>query len=157
VAAEAKKSGASEALVFLFSDEGALLRDFILVETVNSVDAMSRGAALELARRLALPSPPVFVQLLAPPLSADDEALVSNAQKLVAFLGANRAGGAGGAGSGLDATTLQEIAPVLPIIAPGMQRFGQQILGGLVERLNSRFFSALRLQVEPVAAQYGAK
>jgi len=129
------------------------------VETVNSVDAMSRGAALELARRLALPRPPAFVQVLAPPLSADDEALVSNAQKLVAFLGASRGGGGGGggAGTGLDAATLREIAPVLPIIAPGMQRFGQQIVGGLVERLNARFFSALRLQVEPVAAQFGAK
>jgi len=31
VAPSAKKSGASEALVFLFSDEGALLREFILV------------------------------------------------------------------------------------------------------------------------------
>merc|ERR1719478_2136866 len=48
-------------------------------------------------------------------------------------------------GAGLDAKTLQELAPILPEIAPGMQRFGRQILGGLVERLNSRMFSALRL------------
>ena len=33
--AESNKSGASEALLFLFGDDGALLRDFILVETVR--------------------------------------------------------------------------------------------------------------------------
>jgi hypothetical protein len=42
---------------------------------------------------------------------------------------------------------MQELAPILPVIAPSMQRFAQQILGGLIERLNARFFSALRLQV----------
>lgn len=141
--------------MFLFSDEGALFRDFILMETVNSVDAMSRGAAMELARRLALPRPPAFAQALLPELSKDDEVLVANAQKLVTFLGANRSGG--GAGSGLDAQTLQELAPILPVIAPGMRQFGLQILGGLVERLNARVFSALRLQVEPVASTYFQK
>jgi hypothetical protein len=35
-----------------------------------------------------------------------------------------------------------------------MQRFGQQIVGGLVERANARLFSALRLQLQPVATQY---
>ena len=42
---------------------------------------------------------------------------------------------------------MQELAPILPVIAPSMQRFAQQIVGGLIERLNARFFSALRLQV----------
>ena len=148
-------SGASQALLFLFGDEGELLREFILTETVNSVDAMSRGAVLELARRLALPRPPAFAQALLPPLSPDDEKLVTNAQKLVDFLGANRQGGGPSAvGTGLDAKTLQELAPILPEIAPGMQRFGRQILGGLVERLNSRMFSALRLQLEPLRGDY---
>ena len=148
-------SGASQALLFLFGDEGELLREFILTETVNSVDAMSRGAVLELARRLALPRPPAFAQALLPPLSPDDEKLVTNAQKLVDFLGANRQrGGPSAVGAGLDAKTLQELAPILPEIAPGMQRFGRQILGGLVERLNSRMFSALRLQLEPLRGDY---
>jgi hypothetical protein len=35
-----------------------------------------------------------------------------------------------------------------------MRRFGQQILGGLVERLNARLFGALRMQLAPVREQY---
>jgi len=134
----------------LFSDQGLLFRELILMEVVSSVDAMSRTAVLELARRLALPTPPAFAQVLLPPLTEDDEKLVSNAMKLVTFFGANRAGGA--AGAGLDVQTLQELGPILPEIAPGMQRFGQQIVGGLVERANARLFSALRLQVQPAAS-----
>ena len=44
-----------------------LFRELILMETVSSVDAMSRTALIELARRLALPPPPAFAQVL--PLS----------------------------------------------------------------------------------------
>ena len=42
--------------------------------------------------------------MLLPPLTEDDEKLVSNAMKLVAFFGADRAGGVPGAG--LDVQTL---------------------------------------------------
>ena len=150
--AGAKKSPTSEALLLLFSDEGKLFRELILMETVSSVDAMSRTAVIELARRLALPPPPPFARELMPALTADDEKLVSNAMKLVTFFGASRGGG--GVGGGLDVKTLQELGPILPEIAPGMQRFGQQIVGGLVERANARLFSALRLQLQPVATQY---
>jgi len=99
----------------MFGDQGALFRDFILMETVNSVDAMSRGAAVELARRLALPRPPAFAQVLLPELSKDDEVLVANAQKLVSFLGASRSGSS--AGSGLNAQTLQVCCSVLQCVA----------------------------------------
>ena len=97
--AGAKKSPTSEALLLLFSDEGKLFRELILMETVSSVDAMSRTAVIELARRLALPPPPPFAKELIPALTADDEKLVSNAMKLVTFFGASRGGGGVGGGA----------------------------------------------------------
>ncbi|EKX31985.1 protein kinase, ABC-1 [Guillardia theta CCMP2712] len=159
-----KKSGVQEALVFFFSDSGSFLRQFILDETVNSVDAMSRGAALQLLQRLSLdrnpllpPPPPIFRSLL-PPLSEQDEKLISNADKLLTFLGAPRGGGGGGgslleglASSGLDPS---EIASLLPQIAPGMRQFALQIVGGLLERLNSRLVLGMRQQAQPVVSRY---
>jgi len=50
--------------------------------------------------------------VLLPPLTEDDEKLVSNAMKLVTFFGANRAGGA--AGAGLDVQTLVSCLSLLP-------------------------------------------
>ena len=155
-------SGVSEALLFLFSDNGEFLRTFLLSETVNSVDAMSRSAALELLRRLSLdralggrvPLPPVFSSVL-PPLSADDEKLIANAEKIVNFLlQTSQARGGGAAGGGVDPEVLRELAPVLPQIAPGMQRFGLQIVGGLAERLNERLFNGVRIQLQPTLAAY---
>jgi len=49
---------------------------------------------------------------------------------------------------------LRELAPVLPQIAPGMQRFGLQIVGGLAERLNERLFNGVRIQLQPTLAAY---
>ena len=164
------KGAISEALILLFSDKGEYFRDFLLYETTNSVDAMSRSAAFELARRLTInvgtggrgqgfrgPGGEIAKALL-PPLTEDDEKLISNAEKIVNFLtGAGRAANGGstaGLASFLDQETINEILPILPQIAPGMQKFGLQVAGGLIDRANSRLFNGLRLQLAPTVDRY---
>lgn len=164
------KRAVSEALILLFSPKGEYFRDFLLFETTNSVDAMSRSAAFELARRLAInvgtggqgasfggPGGQIFKALL-PPLTDDDEKLISNAEKIVGFMvGAGRAnagGGTSGLSNFLDQETINDLLPILPQIAPGMQRFGLQVAGGLIDRANSRLFNGLRLQLAPSVDRY---
>lgn len=64
-----------EALRFFFSPEGKVIREFMLEEIVNVVDASSREAVLELSKSLGLnrlPVPSIF-RALSPELSSKDK------------------------------------------------------------------------------------
>lgn len=76
-----------EALKFFFSDEGDLLREFMLDEVSNGLDALSRDAVRELLVRLGVSSAfvPSWFHVLSPELTPPDRKVVDGLLKLVAF------------------------------------------------------------------------
>lgn len=92
-----------EALKFFFSEDGALVREFVLDEISSGVDAISRDAARELIVRLGIfnrgKSLPPLLKSMAPKLSKEDRDVVDNIVKLVNFLLGNKdSSGSGGSG-----------------------------------------------------------
>ncbi|KAK9804220.1 hypothetical protein WJX72_001850 [[Myrmecia] bisecta] len=105
------------ALRFLFSDSGQFFREFLLDETVKTIDALSRAQTQALLERLGLAGLRIPVLLpslaflpLAPRISQEDQQVVDNAVKLVTFL-------SNGQGSSLTPSALQALTPFLPVLA----------------------------------------
>jgi hypothetical protein len=73
------------ALRFFFSDEGFQIREFILEETCNYVDALSRDSVRELFLRLGVSTSivPPILRKLAPKLTEEDRKAVDGISKLV--------------------------------------------------------------------------
>lgn len=92
-----------EALKFFFSDDGAVLREFVLDEISAGVDALSRDALRELVTRLGVrqsgvtrfisPSQKAFFKTLAPKLSEKDRNVVDSLEQLVVFFTSSEQGG----------------------------------------------------------------
>jgi hypothetical protein len=74
-----------EALKFLFSPDGYLVREFILEETCNYVDALSRDSVRELFLRLGVSTSfvPAILRKMAPRLSDEDRKAVDGISRLV--------------------------------------------------------------------------
>jgi len=151
-----------EALKFLFSDDGYLLREFILEETCNTVDAISRDAARELFVRVGIRGAqvPGIFRALAPKLTEKDKKAVESISKLLTFLiGSDIRGGQADGSSNNFASIitnaqrpanrekLQALLPVLREFAPNMRSFGLQIVGRLAEKSAAR---ALRATADAV-------
>ena len=94
--AEQTASTAREALRFFFSEQGEVIRGFLLDEVVNAADALSRSALAQLVATPvvgaldALPAPGrelrrTIFKALSPPLTEKDEKVVASIQKLLAF------------------------------------------------------------------------
>ena len=150
-----------EALKFLFSDDGYLLREFILEETCNMVDALSRDAARELVIRVGIRGaavPPLF-RALAPKLTDKDKKAVDSISKLLSFLigdnptTSSQPGGYGLSASGFSGILsnarkpenrkkLAQLLPVLREFAPNMRAFGLQIASRLAEKSTARVLRA---------------
>jgi len=107
-AAEAAEK-ARVALQFFFSPDGQVFRGFLLDEVVRAADALSREALTSLLLTPAfriLPAPPgsrAIFSALSPPLTPEDEKVVSGIRKLTAFFlgdlqGLEEEGGGGGGG-----------------------------------------------------------
>ena len=147
-----------EALKFLFSDDGYLLRDFILEETCNMVDALSRDAARELVIRVGIrgAAVPSIFRAIAPKLTEKDKKAVDSISKLLAFLiGDNPSGGSAGGlsasgfsgliSSARNPESRKKLAALLPVLrefAPNMRAFGLQIAGRLAEKTTARILRA---------------
>lgn len=149
-----------EALKFLFSDDGYLLRDFILEETCNMVDALSRDAARELFIRVGIrgAAVPSIFRALAPKLTEKDKRAVDSISKLLSFLigdspTATQPGGYGLSASGFSGIlsnarkpeNRQKLAQLLPVLrefAPNMRAFGLQIVSRLAEKSTARVLRA---------------
>jgi len=83
------QSQTRDALRFFFSEEGRFAREFLLDETVKSVDAVSRGALWRLTDIVGLsldrlPLGKLF-KAAAPPLSREDKLVLQNAERLITF------------------------------------------------------------------------
>jgi aarF domain-containing kinase len=150
-----------EALKFLFSDDGYLLRDFILEETCNMVDALSRDAARELFIRVGIrgAAVPSIFRALAPKLTEKDKRAVDSISKLLSFLigdspsTSSQPGGYGLSANGFSGIlsnarkpeNRQKLAQLLPVLrefAPNMRAFGLQIVSRLAEKSTARVLRA---------------
>ena len=123
----------------MLSDEGAFFRSFLLDEVVKSVDALSRGALLELSTSLGGPAagPHVPVLLpgaragrlpLVPELTAEDRVLVENISKLQEVLAP---GGPDG------------MARMLASLGPREAAMAAELLPEIALRLSSRVSARL--------------
>ena len=139
---EEDKQTVREALSFFFSPEGEPFRDFLLEEIVTVVDASSREATQELARRLGLGNLPVpsFVRAMNPKLSDDDRRMVQEIGTLVQFLlGDVEGGGASLLSSGANNNArIRALLPVIREYAPQLRTFGQLLVVRLTEKSLSR-------------------
>jgi aarF domain-containing kinase len=135
----ADSAGAREAFRFVLSDEGAFFRSFLLDEVVKSVDALSRGALLELSTSLGGPAAGPHVPILlpgaragrlplVPELTAEDRVLVENISKLQEFLAP---GGPDG------------MARMLASLGPREAAMAAELLPEIALRLSSRVSARL--------------
>jgi aarF domain-containing kinase len=150
------KDTAREALRFFFSPEGSPFRDFLLEEIVTVVDASSREATQELARRLGLGNLPVpsFVRAMSPALSDNDRRMVSQIGTLVQFLLGDfegiLGGGTGGSGGVLSAQNrLRALIPVVREYGPQLRDFGGLLVARLTEKALSRSLNWATQQLTP--------
>ena len=143
------KSVARDALKFFFNDDGAVIREFVLDEICNGVDAISRDAVRELIIRLNIRSstiPPIF-RAMAPKLTEDDRKIVDSVTKLITFLSGDFSLVAGSSDPSSRLQSLQSLLPTLREFAPNMRSFGLQIVSRLVEKSTSRLLRATADQI----------
>ena len=148
------RDAAREALRFFFSPEGEPFRDFLLEEIVTVVDASSREATQELARRLGLGNLPVpsFVRALSPELSQEDRRMVKQIGTLVQFLTGDFESVLGGNGGGAQTQArLRALIPVVREYGPQLQNFGRLLVARLTEKALSRSLNWATQRLAPAA------
>jgi len=159
-ASEASKEDASrEALTFLLSTDGEFFREFLVEETVKGIDCLGRGGLQALGKRLVAVSPlqvlpgigPALLQsplgplgdLFAPPLTKEEERVVENTTKLLAFLAGDR-GDAGQAADSSGGTAAQSVASAVrlvssdPELTKGARALAVRLARRLFELVNAR-------------------
>jgi aarF domain-containing kinase len=171
-----KQDGAREALTFLLSGDGAFFREFLVEETVKGIDCLGRGGLQALGKRLVAVSPlrllpgigaalmesPLgpFGDLFAPPLTAEEEKVVENTTKLIAFLLGDSDGSVGAAPSsgGVSPETARSLGSAVqllredPELARGAREFAQKLARRAFELVSSRALRRLADRVgEPDA------
>lgn len=129
------------ALAFLLSDKGNFFREFILDEVVKAIDAVSREQLVRLSAAFGFGSiTPVFSMVplrpaaLLPTVTAEDEVILNNVEKVFKFL---TAGTSTKPNQGVNtAYIVEELLPVLPGISV-------KVLPEVTSRLASRIFARL--------------
>ena len=132
---------AREALRFFFSPEGQPFRDFMLEEIVMVVDALSREASQELARRLGFANFPVpsFVRALSPELNEEDRRMIQQIGQLVQFFtGDYESAMRSSRGNQAVTERLRGLIPVVREYGPEIREFGTLMLARLTEKTISR-------------------
>merc|ERR1711862_292897 len=127
-----------EALSFFFSQEGDVLREFLLEEVVTVVDASSRQAVQELTRTLGFgnfPVPSLF-RALNPELTEQDKRMVQQIGKLVQFFFGDFEGALqlSDDKNGRTSERLRKLTPVLREYAPQLRDFGTLLVARLTEK-----------------------
>lgn len=158
-----ENSSVREALRFFFSEDGDVLREFMIEEVSSGIDALSRDAVRDLLRRFAPPilyQRSLFVQTLTPELSAKERKMVDGLVKLVTFfLGGDMSSPTASSGgfnsrnalnslllSAQDPATrdrlINEVVPTLQEFAPKMREFGGQLTRKLILKASARALTA---------------
>ncbi len=149
---------------------GTWFRSFVMDELVRSVDALSRDQARALAMQLGLGAVNVPVLLpgarkqwlpLAPAVSEEDQRVVANVAKVLAFLTRSSERRAQQAG-GVDAAVVTDLLPVLPTVAQEVRSCAREHASGTLVTTSGRCHRAstallcplpLWLQVLPELSQ----
>jgi aarF domain-containing kinase len=124
-----------EALRFFFSSEGEVLREFLLEEIVNVVDATGRSSLQELSRSLGLNNFPLpgFVRAMNPELTEKDRNIMKQIRKLLEFLMGDY-----NDESVASTARLRKLIPVAREYAPQLRDFGLLLGIRLTEKNLSR-------------------
>jgi len=148
--------GAREALTFLLSEDGAFFREFLVEETVKGIDCLGRGGIQALGKRLANSSPlrllpgigPALLQsplgpfgdIFAPPLTPEEEKVVSNTTKVIAFLlgDTEMAQDVGGLVSAQNLTSVLQLFREDPQLANGARELAQKLGRRAFELVSAR-------------------
>jgi aarF domain-containing kinase len=122
-----------DALRFFFSEDGGVLRDFMLEEIVVVVDASGRSAAQTLVKSLGLDNlpAPAFLRALNPAISEQDKRMVEQIRKLIQFFFGNMEGAT-------DSSRLRKLIPIFREYAPQLRDFGTLLVARLTEKNLSR-------------------
>lgn len=156
-AGEASKGNQTEALIFLFSDEGRFVREFLLEEAVNGIDCLGRGGLNELLQELMRRAGGNGLQTLswlgaafAPPLTEQEQKVVANTRRLISFFaGESEEGSNIGRNINLARSALRTLNAD-PELSSAVRRFSAQLLQELGIRVNAR---ALRWVADQLAPQ----
>lgn len=172
-AGASQEDAAREALTFLLSADGEFFREFLVEETVRGIDCLGRGGLNALAKDLAAISPlravpgvgqallsnPLgpFGDLFLPPLTKEEDRVVANTEKLLAFLlGDSTPGEAAGGGPGVFGQSQERVRGVVsavrlatadPELARGARDFALQLARRLFDVVNSRALRTLADQI----------
>lgn len=124
-----------EALRFFFSPDGDVLREFLLEEIVNVVDATGRSSLQELSRSLGLNNFPLpgFVRAMNPELTEKDRNIMKQIRKLLEFLMGDY-----NDESVVSTARLRKLIPVAREYAPQLRDFGLLLGIRLTEKNLSR-------------------
>lgn len=166
-AANTQEDAAREALTFLLSADGEFFREFLIEETVKGIDCLGRGGLNALAKDLAAISPLRAVpgvgaalasrplgllgDLFAPPLSKEEERVVANTEKLLAFLLGDNLG-AESNDSNLFGQSQERVRGVVsavqlatgnPELASGAREFALRLARRLFDVVNARALRTL--------------
>lgn len=161
--AAAGSNGQREALLFLFSPEGEFVREFLLQEAITGIDCLGRSSLRELLKELGqragLPALPVPAPLgwlgdaFAPPLTAEEDRVLANTRRLIAFFSGEDNRGEGNANGGrlidLTTSTLRTLAAD-PKLAESIRNFSGRLIRELLSRTNAR---ALRRFADTIAPE----
>lgn len=143
-----------EAIDFLFSGEGALIKDIIVEEIANGIDVLARDSYARVAASFenSIPAPlrgffpmstaasspsssllmrmPFFAL---PPVDDDERAYLSNLREIVEWLTVD--------GSKSKVVSLDVLLPLLPDIIDKSQVLGREVVGRLSETFVRRLFN----------------
>jgi aarF domain-containing kinase len=138
-----------QALQFFFGPDGDVLREFLLEEVVNVVDASNRDAVQTLLKSIGLDNLPLlsFVRALSPELSDTDRRMVQQIRKLIQFfLGDFEVATTDGSNI---SQRLRVLLPIVREYARPLRDFGVLLVARLTEKNLSR---GMRWLVESRAA-----
>jgi len=132
-----------EALLFVFSDKGNVIREFLLEEVVASIEALSTDALYQLSIRVNINQNilPPFAKLFVHKLDQKEQKTVDNLVKLVEFISGDLQRGTISTENA--PRIAQEIVPLLPTILPVMQDFGAKVLGKLTEKTAAKLIRGI--------------
>jgi aarF domain-containing kinase len=122
-----------EALQFFFGSDGEVLREFMLEEIVNVVDASSRDAVQSLIKSIGLDNLPLpsIIRALSPELNDSDRRMVQQIRRLIQFL----LGDFEAVGS---TQRIRKLVPTLREYAVPLRDFGLLLIARLTEKNLSR-------------------
>jgi len=142
-----------EALEFLFSDNGSVLREIIADEVANGVDVVARSVVPLSLGNFTRVVPTPILQLVpggTSSLSEDDEQYLRNLRGLLRFLLYSRTRGLQNGSLANDiqsvARDILELGRQFDVIFPKLHNMNKRIVGSLAERAVARAFDRVRVQ-----------